>query len=77
MINKTLYCAIWILILSSCFIGEEAPPDQEYWEYDLPSNHNLLDTAMLSLNDAIKFAQFEPVRSMAILKNDKLIFENY
>lgn len=65
------------LLFSSCFIGEETPPDQDVWEYALPSEVGMNDGALLNLDTITSFGTFEPVRSMIIVKDDKLVFENY
>lgn len=66
-----------LLILSSCYIGEELPPDQTTWEYDLPSNVGLGEGGLIILNERLKFSEFQQVNGLVIIKDDKLVFENY
>lgn len=63
--------------LSSCFIGQELPPDQQIWEYDEPSNVGLFDETLLFLDSAIFNLQFQNIEGLIIIKDDKLVFENY
>ncbi len=66
-----------VLLFSSCFVGEETAPDQDIWEYALPSEVGMSDVSLLNLDTITSFGSFEPVRSMIIVKDDKLVFENY
>lgn len=66
-----------VLGVSSCYIGEELPPDQDIWEYDQPSNVALSEDILLDLNTSIQLRNFEEIQGMIILKDDKLVFENY
>ncbi len=65
------------LTLSSCFIGEELPPDQQTWEYGNPSDVNLSNEDFLSLNSTIALGTYDRIGGMIIVKDDRLIFENY
>ncbi len=65
------------LLFSSCFVGEETPPDQEVWNYALPSEVGMSDALLLNLDTITSFGTFDPVRSMIIIKDDQLVFENY
>ena len=68
---------IILIFASACFIGEELPPDQSPWSYDSPSNVGLSEQSLLDLDDAINVGSFDPVRSMLIIKDEQLVFENY
>lgn len=75
---KKIYSLIAIsLLFSGCFVGEETPPDQDVWDYALPSEVGMSDELLLNLDTITSFGTFEPVRSMIIIKDDKLVFENY
>lgn len=65
------------LLFSSCYLSEELPPDQTIWEYDVPSSVGLDQEALLFLNFRIKEIEFQQIRGLVIIKNDKLVFENY
>ncbi len=65
------------ILFSSCYLSEELPPDQTVWEYDLPVNVNLDQEALLSLDTRIKINDFERIRGLTIIKDGKLVFENY
>jgi len=71
---KVLICS---LLFYSCFVGEELPPDQDTWEYGQPSEVGFVDSLLLDLNAAVGIGSFDPVRSMIIIKDDKLVSENY
>lgn len=68
---------IILLLLSSCYISDELPPDQTVWNYDLPSNVNLNQSGLLDLNTRIRALEFEQIRGLTIIKDHKLVFENY
>ena len=70
---------LWILclILSSCYISEELPPDQDAWEYDLPSNQQLNQEALLNLNTRVRTQEFGFIEGLTIIRNDHLVYENY
>lgn len=75
--KKICNLVVIVLLFSSCFIGEETPPDQDVWEYALPSEVGMSDNLLLNLDSIISFGTFEPIRSMIIIKDDQLVFENY
>ncbi|MFK7954430.1 MAG: serine hydrolase domain-containing protein [Ekhidna sp.] len=65
------------LLLSSCYISEELPPDQMIWEYELPENVGLDQFRLAELNNKIKFLEFEQLAGLIIIKDDNLVYENY
>lgn len=72
------YLTLFIsLLFSSCYIGEELPPDQTTWEYDLPENVNLDQFSLGELDIRIRGLEFEQVGGLIIIKDDKLVYENY
>ncbi len=70
---------IGFLILSSCYLGEEVPPDQTIWEYGRPKDYTVSEDSLLSINARLRFNQedFEFMTGLIVIKNDHLIFENY
>lgn len=66
-----------LLTLASCFYSDDIPEDQQTWEYDQPSNQQMSDDALLQLDLDIKDGFYESTNSLIIIKNDKLVFENY
>ncbi len=66
-----------IFIATSCYIGEELPTDQQVWEYDDPSDVGLSEAQLISIDSLIKFNGFERITGLMILKDDKMVFENY
>lgn len=66
-----------LFMATGCFVGEETPPDQEIWAYALPSEVGMSDEWLLNLDTITAFGTFDPVRSMIIIKDDQLVFENY
>lgn len=71
---------IWIISIfcCSCYISEEVPPDQDIWDYDLPKNQQFNQNELLLLDNRIKNDQdFGLIEGLTIIRNRKLIFENY
>jgi CubicO group peptidase (beta-lactamase class C family) len=66
-----------ILLFSSCYLSEELPPDQTIWEYGVPSSVSLDQDALLYLNYRIKKFEFQQIQGLIIIKDGKLVFENY
>lgn len=66
-----------LTLCSSCFQGEDLPPDQEIWEYDDPNAVGLMSDRLLAIDSSIKFQTYERISGLIILKNDKMVFENY
>ena len=75
--KKVCKLILIMLLFSSCFVGEETFPDQDVWEYALPSEVGMSDNLLLNLDTITSLGTFEPIRSMIIIKDDKLVFENY
>ncbi|WP_370089472.1 serine hydrolase domain-containing protein [Ekhidna sp.] len=66
-----------ILLLSSCYVGQELAPDQDVWEYAQPNEVGLSSEILLDLNNRIKLNEFQEINGLIIIKNDRLVFENY
>lgn len=73
--KKVLF--IWTLALSSCYLSEELPPDQDVWDYGLPSENGLNDSLLLQLNAAITRTQYGNINGLIITRGNQLVFENY
>lgn len=71
---KTIFI---LLILSSCYISDEVPPDQEIWGYELPSKNGLSDNLLLVLDNSVKTGTFQEIHGLIIIKEESLVFENY
>ncbi len=65
------------IFIAACYTGDEVPPDQEIWEYAFPSDVGMSENGLLEINSGIYSGSFQSVRSMIIIKDDKLVFENY
>ncbi len=65
------------LIGSSCYIGENVPTDQQIWEYDDPADVGLSEAQLISIDSLIKLNGYERITGLMILKDDKMVFENY
>ncbi len=65
------------LATASCYIGEDLPPDQQIWGYDRPNNVGLSEDQLLSLDSLIKFEGFERITGLMVIKDEKMVFENY
>lgn len=66
-----------IISLSSCYVANEVAPDQEIWEYEFPDNEGLSSQSLLEINELIQLNQFQEINGLIIIRNDKLVFENY
>lgn len=66
-----------LIICSSCYIADDVAPDQSIWEYGLPDNEGSSNQDLLYVNDLIESNRFEEISGLIILRNDKIIFENY
>lgn len=64
-------------ILNACYLDENIPPDQEVWDYELPANLGMNENVLLQLDADIKQGLFGNTQGLTIIKNNKLIFENY
>lgn len=69
--------AIIFLVTTSCYLSEELPPDQQVWEYEDPSTVGLSEDQLLALDSIIKLNLFQRISGVIILKDDKMVFENY
>jgi len=66
------------LLLNSCYlIDEELPEDQNIWEYDQPGNVGMQESTLLLIDNLIKQGDFEFMESMLIIKDSKIVFENF
>ncbi len=77
MVNRLFGFLLSTIALTACFVGEDLPPDQDVWGYDLPSNTGLIDSSLLNLDVAIKVGSFDPIRAAIIIKDENIVFENY
>ncbi len=68
---------IVLIFTYSCHISDDVVPDQEIWEYALPNDEGLSSQGLLEINESIQFNQFLETNGVIIIRNDKLIFENY
>lgn len=71
---------LFILILfSSCYVSDDLRPDQDIWEYDLPKNHRFDQNLLLLINSRLREQDesFGSIEGLTIIKDNKLIFENY
>ncbi|MEP1096537.1 MAG: serine hydrolase [Cyclobacteriaceae bacterium] len=66
-----------LLIFTSCYLGEDLPPDQQVWEYDDPSKVGLSEDQLLTLDSLVKVNVFQRIQGLIIVKDDKMVFENY
>lgn len=71
-------CLVLIpFFLSSCYLGEELPSDQQIWEYQDPATQGLSEPLLLSIDSGISVNFYERIEGLMILRNDKMVFENY
>ncbi len=77
-IMKFIAYLILPLFLFSCYISPDGlPPDQQIWEYDQPDNVGFSNSELLTINSDIALDVYGFVDGLIIIKDNKLIFENY
>ena len=64
-----------ILLFISC--NQENPGPDSFVDYDLPFKSNLVTQKLYDLDHNIKQGIFGDIHSLIILRNDKIVFENY
>ena len=74
---RHIYIVLFFIITSSCYVGDEVEPDQTIWEYEQPDNEGLSSFGLLNINDFIKLNQYLEINGLLIIRNDKIVFENY
>ena len=74
---KIVKPAFLALLLSSCFNDEMLPSDQQTWEYATPTEIGSSNDAFFELDSSIVEGRYERISGLIIIKEDKLIFENY
>ncbi len=74
--NRFLLIAL-LLSLSGCYLSEDVGPDQDVWEYALPRDVALSNQVLSALDQTIKDEEHGLINGLVIVKDDKLIFENY
>ena len=74
MRNYLFYITV---LLSGCYLSDEVPPDQQIWDYALPIHQGINQVQLQAVNAFIIAGEYENIRSVMILKNDKLVFENH
>ena len=65
------------IIISSCYVSEELPADQKAWGYDFPSSVGLSNSVLYTLDNQIDSRNYAEINGLIIIKDDKLVFENY
>lgn len=75
--KRILLIIIIVPILNACFLGEDVPPDQQTWQYELPGSMGMDENVLLQLDRDIKQNLFGNTLGVTIIKNDRLIYENY
>ncbi|MEP4532611.1 MAG: serine hydrolase [Cyclobacteriaceae bacterium] len=68
---------IWLLTIASCYPNEELPDDQKVWEYGKPADVGMSNEMLFDLHQRIAEGDFEDIKSLTIIKQDKIVFENY
>jgi CubicO group peptidase (beta-lactamase class C family) len=75
--RKRLPVLIIFFICQSCFYEEDLPPDQQVWDYELPSDVGLSNISFFLIDDEIEIGQYDQITGLIIVKDDFLIFENH
>lgn len=68
---------IWLLVIASCYPNEELPDDQKVWKYGKPADVGMSNEVLFDLHQRIAQGDFEDIKSLTIIKEDKIVFENY
>lgn len=76
--NIRIFSSIIIIgfLATSCSLESDEMPSHGL-EYSLPGREGLDEQLLLRMNDEIQAGGFGQVNSMLVLKNGKLVFENY
>ena len=64
------------LVLAACST-ELTELSEEDWEYSDPQSNELSPYPLIELDNELKKGEFGPVKSLTIIKDQKLVFENY
>ncbi len=75
MMKRAIYSSFCILMFCAC--QEENPTIDSFLEYDNPFRESIDAGKLNELNVEIKNGSFGDIHSLMILRNDKIIFENY
>ncbi|MCC5932562.1 MAG: serine hydrolase [Cyclobacteriaceae bacterium] len=74
--NIVIYIAFFSFTIASCSLETDEMPSHGL-EYSLPGREGLDEQLLLKMNDEIQSGGFGQINSMLVLKNKKLVFENY
>ena len=74
---KSAKYILFMMLVAGCRLAPELGEDPSVWEYELPGNEGFNEPFLLELNANILNGEFEGTTSMTIIRNDKLVFENY
>lgn len=66
-----------LLLAAGCKWNDEVRPDPSPWEYAQPSSGGLNKNVLLDLDSIIKGGHLGDINSVLVLKDDKIVFENY
>ena len=58
-------------------MSDELAPDQTVWEYGQPNETGLSEEFLLNLNARIQLNEFLEINGLIIIKDEKLVYENY
>ncbi|MCK5278984.1 MAG: serine hydrolase [Cyclobacteriaceae bacterium] len=72
---KGIYISLVIWLFFSC--GEENPTPNNFLDYQNPYFEYLNSSKLDLLNEEIKKGSFGDIHSLVIIRNDKIVFENY
>ena len=72
------YFSLALLVLAAgCRWNEDVRPDPSPWEYAQPAAGGLRENVLLDLDSVIKGGYLGDINSVLVLKDDKIVFENY
>lgn len=77
MSRKLSIFLVLLTLAQSCYFSEQTAPDQRFWDYASPASVGMNEDGLLALNNSLKEGHIGPLRSLILIRDDKLIFENY
>ena len=73
--KSRLYLSLFILLFLAC--EEENPTPTNFLDYENPYVEYFNGAKLDELNEQIKKGSYGDIHSLLILRNDKIVFENY
>jgi CubicO group peptidase (beta-lactamase class C family) len=72
-----IYILLFLLMLSACEFSNEIPDRQNTWGYSQPNEVGVSNESLKIIHDSIQNEYYQNIKSLIIVKNGNIIFENY